>query len=95
MFHEFRTAGVFGYAGKQKHQAPRPAEAARRRNQMKPGNRSLIFGWWYVLIGAGFVLLGVNRLLVHDRPLLIGLRWLIAAGFFLLGWIELRRRSRG
>ncbi len=58
---------------------------------MEPGKRSRWLGWWYLSIGAGFLLLGVNRLLMHDRSWLVMLRWLIAAGFFLLGSLELRR----
>ncbi len=50
-----------------------------------------MLGWWYLSIGAGFLLLGINRLLMHDRSWLVTLRWLIAAGFFLLGALELRR----
>jgi hypothetical protein len=49
------------------------------------------FGWWYVSIGCGFVLLAVNRWLIGEGGFLIGLRVVIAAGFFLLGWLELRR----
>ena len=57
--------------------------------------RSRLFGWWYVSIGAGFVLLGVNRLIQGARAGAIALRWAIAAGFFLLGYLELRRGRRG
>lgn len=55
--------------------------------------RSRLFGWWYVSIGAGFVLLGVSRLLAGERIWLVVLRWLIAAGFFALGYFELTRCS--
>ncbi len=51
-----------------------------------------LMGWWYITIGAGFLLLGVNRMLHHERPWLVVLRWLIAAGFFTLGWVELQRK---
>ncbi len=60
----------------------------------KDKRRSFLFGWWYVSIGAGFVLLGVSRLLAGERPVLVALRWLIAAGFFALGYFELVRRRR-
>ncbi len=60
----------------------------------KDKRRSLLFGWWYVSIGAGFVLLGVSRLLSGERLTLVTLRWLIAAGFFALGYFELVRRRR-
>jgi hypothetical protein len=58
---------------------------------MDPGKRSRVLGWWYLSIGAGFLLLGLNRLLMHDRAWLVLLRWLVAAGFFLLGGLELTR----
>jgi hypothetical protein len=44
-----------------------------------------------VSIGAGFVLLGLSRLLQHDRLVFVLLRWLIAVGFFALGYFELRK----
>jgi hypothetical protein len=56
--------------------------------------RSRIFGWWYVTIGLGFTLLAVNRILVGGVNWLIGLRFVIAAGFFLLGYAELRGKLR-
>jgi hypothetical protein len=52
--------------------------------------RSRLFGWWYISIGLGFLLLGVSRLIQGERMWLIILRWIIAAGFFALGYIELR-----
>jgi hypothetical protein len=58
---------------------------------MQPGKRSRVLGWWYLSIGAGFILLGGNRLLMHDRTWLVALRWLIALGFILLGRFELSR----
>ena len=54
--------------------------------------RSLLFGWWYVSIGIGFVLLAVNRIVLGDRTWSMVLRFLIAAGFFVLGYHELRGR---
>jgi hypothetical protein len=61
---------------------PRPAGSLRSR----------LFGWWYVSIGAGFLLLAVNRLIVGGAPWLIALRFAISAGFFWLGWFELRSK---
>lgn len=54
--------------------------------------RGLLFGWWYVSIGIGFVLLAVNRVVLGDRGWSIVLRFLISAGFFVLGYLELRGR---
>ena len=59
-----------------------------------PSVRSKLFGWWYVSIGAGFLLLGVNRLIVGEVLWLVALRFLIAAGFFALGFFELKGRFR-
>jgi hypothetical protein len=39
------------------------------------------------------VLLGINRLLIGDRIWLVVLRWLVAAGFFALGYFELAKCS--
>ena len=60
---------------------PRPA-SQRRRNRF--------FGWWYVCIGVGFLLLGVRSLLAGELLWMILLRWVIAAGFVFLGVSTLR-----
>jgi hypothetical protein len=56
--------------------------------------RSTLFGWWYVMIGLGFLLLAINHILVGGAPWLIGVRFVIAAGFFILGYLELSSRLR-
>ncbi len=58
---------------------------------MDPARRSRVLGWWYLAIAVGFLLLGANRLLMHDR-LGFALRLLIASGFLFLGFLELRRK---
>lgn len=50
------------------------------------------FAWWYLAIGAGFVLLAIQRIVTGGAGWVIGLRFVVAAGFFLLGWIELKSR---
>ncbi|HLK47661.1 MAG TPA: hypothetical protein VKT49_05975 [Bryobacteraceae bacterium] len=55
--------------------------------------RTRLFAWWYFAIGAGFVLLALNRWLLGERMLLVILRFGIAAGFFVLGWLTLRGRT--
>jgi hypothetical protein len=60
----------------------------------KTRRRSGFFGWWYVSLGAGFLLLGVNRLVVGAAWWQAALRWGIAAGFFELGYFELKRRKK-
>ena len=52
--------------------------------------RARLFAWWYFAIAAGFVLLAINRMLMHERVWLIVLRLGIAVGFLLLGWATLR-----
>ena len=43
--------------------------------------RSALLGWWYLSIGAGFFLLGLNRLLVGDALWGVAVRWLIAVSY--------------
>ncbi len=52
--------------------------------------RTRLFAWWYFAIAAGFTLLGINRWMMGERMLLIILRFVIAVGFLLLGWVTLR-----
>lgn len=56
--------------------------------------RSKLFGWWYVSIGAGFLLLAISRMIVGEKAWLIVIRFLISAGFFALGYLELTSRLR-
>jgi hypothetical protein len=56
--------------------------------------RSRLFGWWYLSIGAGFVLLAVHRIIAGEARWLIAIRFLIAAGFFVLGYLELKGSLR-
>lgn len=60
-------------------------------NRPRPRIRRM-FGWWYVCIGAGFVMLAVHRWLIGERAWLVALRAVIGAGFLLLGYLELRSR---
>jgi hypothetical protein len=55
-----------------------------------PGKGSRWFAWWYLSLGAGFLLLGANRLLIGDPWWTALLRLGIASGFFLLAWLEMR-----
>jgi|YelNatPaOPRAMG01_1025707.scaffolds.fasta_scaffold110848_2 hypothetical protein len=65
----------------------------------KPRRGSRLFAWWYLLIGCGFLLLGLNRLVLRDAAWQVGLRWAVAAGFFVLSYVEFRAggaaRKRG
>jgi hypothetical protein len=49
-----------------------------------------LFGWWYVAIGAGFILLGIQRQMLGEGAGALLLRWAIAAGFLVLGAGTLR-----
>jgi len=60
-------------------------------NQQKRRS-SRLFAAWYFCIGVGFVLLGLRALLLGASALGIVLRWIIAAGFVILGILELRSR---
>lgn len=55
----------------------------------KKPRRSPLLGWWYLSIGAGFLLLGFSRLLAGEPAWAVGLRWVIAGGFLALGYFEL------
>jgi hypothetical protein len=50
--------------------------------------------WWYVAIAIGFALLAIDHLILRDKPWLIGVRVLIAAGFGLLAFMEFRGNRR-
>jgi hypothetical protein len=49
---------------------------------------------WYFSIALGFVLLAISRALTGERVWLIALRFVIAAGFAALGYLELRSSTR-
>ncbi|MBV8811824.1 MAG: hypothetical protein JO033_24400 [Acidobacteriaceae bacterium] len=49
-------------------------------------------GWWYCAIAIGFALLAIEHMLTGDKPWLIGVRFVIAAGFGFLGWMEFHAR---
>jgi hypothetical protein len=51
--------------------------------------------WWYTAISAGFVLLAVVYTVLHDKPWMIAVRAIIAAGFAFLAVLEFRSKRRG
>ena len=55
-----------------------------------PKFSSRFYAWWYFSIGAGFLLLALNKALTGERPWFIVIRFLIAIGFAALGYAELR-----
>jgi hypothetical protein len=54
--------------------------------------RNRLLAWWYFAIAAGFVLLDIHRMLLGESMSLILLRFGIAIGFVLLGWVTLRSK---
>jgi hypothetical protein len=51
------------------------------------------WGYWYLCIGLGFVLLGLRNLLVGAPAWTVVLRWIIALGFIVLGAVSLGFRG--
>jgi len=56
--------------------------------------KSRFYAWWYFTIALGFLLLAINRAIVGEKIWLIILRIVIAVGFAMLGYAELRSRPR-
>lgn len=50
--------------------------------------------WWYSAIAAGFLLLAIDHVITRDRPLLIGVRFILAIGFGLLAYMEFNAKKR-
>jgi hypothetical protein len=48
-------------------------------------------GWWYLTLSVGFAALAIDHVLIRDVWWSIGVRVIIAAGFGLLAWMELRK----
>ena len=57
-------------------------------------SRSRLYAWWYFAIALGFLLLAINRWVVGEKTWMIVLRLLIAAGFAILGYIQLNANPR-
>jgi hypothetical protein len=56
--------------------------------------KSRWFAWWYATIAVGFVLLAIRSALLGERPFLIALRLVIAAGFAVLAWLQFQGKLR-
>ena len=59
-------------------------------NRLVRGFQSKHWGWWYLSIGVGFILLAIVHLLHGARLGAIVLRIGVAVGFALLGWMQFR-----
>ena len=57
------------------------------------GFQSKYWGWWYIAIGVGFLLLAIVNVMRGARLASIVARLVIAIGFELLGWMQFRRGS--
>ena len=55
--------------------------------------RNIWFGWWYIAIGVGFLLLATRALILGDTPFKVGLRYLIGGGFLVLAQLMFRGRK--
>jgi hypothetical protein len=54
------------------------------------GFQSKHWGWWYLSIGLGFLLLAIVHLLMGARLLAVVLRVIVAIGFVLLASMQFR-----
>jgi hypothetical protein len=59
-------------------------------NGLVRGFQSRHWGWWYLSIGLGFLLLAMVYLLRGAGLAPIALRVVVASGFVLLGWMQFR-----
>jgi hypothetical protein len=55
---------------------------------MKNPLRTRMFAWWYFSIAGGFLLLGINRLLLGQRAGLVLAQLAAAAAFLLFGLLS-------
>jgi hypothetical protein len=60
---------------------------------MGPRGRQRLFAAWYFCIGVGFLLLGIRAYLLGAAFWTVVLRWVVAAGFVALAWLELERKQ--
>jgi hypothetical protein len=54
------------------------------------GFQSKQWGWWYLSISIGFLLLAIVSTMRGGRLFLTAIRIFIAIGFALLGWMQFR-----
>ena len=69
---------------------PEPRRDGPDDNSLVRGFQSRHWGWWYLSIGVGFLLLSIVHVLHGARLGAIALRLAVAAGFALLGWMQFR-----
>ena len=68
----------------------------RRRIDLAPKTALAVklYRWWYILIGIGFLLLGVRAWIEGDVAWRIAIRFVIAVGFIVLGLLYFRPPTR-
>ena len=59
-------------------------------NSSVRGFQSKHWGWWYLSIGVGFLLLAIVHQLQGARVGAVVLRIVVAIGFVLLSWMQFR-----
>ncbi|HLX84605.1 MAG TPA: hypothetical protein VKR59_11960, partial [Terriglobales bacterium] len=64
--------------------------AQDRSARDKKRRRQRMFAWWYLCVGIAFILLAIRSLIRGDQLWTIGLRFVVAAGFFVLSAGTLR-----
>lgn len=58
-------------------------------------NRQQFYGWWYLAISVGFLLLTVRSVMLGGKLWLNVVRMMIAGGFLLLSWLQFQAGKRG
>jgi hypothetical protein len=59
-------------------------------NSQVRGFQSKQWGWWYLSIGIGFLLLAIVHQLQSAGLGAVGLRIVVALGFVMLAWLQFR-----
>ena len=94
----FEHAGVILRLGRSRPQPDgmRRCCSLTRRHSLRDymqGFQSKYWGWWYVAIGIGFLLLAIVSTMRGASLAGIVVRLIIAIGFELLGWMQFRSGS--
>ena len=80
------SAGAKSQSSSQRH----TGDMAQGSGEGGKRGRARVFGWWYSCIGLGFALLGLRYWIARASLYPVALRFVVAAGFVLLGVATLR-----
>ncbi len=69
---------------------PKRSTPSRTENSRVRGFQSRHWGWWYLSIGVGYLLLAIVNSLQHARLRGVILRIIVALGFAMLAGIQFR-----